>query len=406
MSKSVLLLFWFICSSATAQMITISATVVDKESREALVFASVGIKGKSIGTISNLQGEFDFHFSSDFANDTLSISILGYALYEAPVQALINRPDLVIEMERTTFVLKEVVVVDSLRAGEILQIALSKIETNYASEPYMMDGFYRDIKKVGGTYISLLEAATRIYDEGYQPPRNKLKLRERVALIEVRRSIGYRNKFTGFFDQDNMLGDLLLQNTIKYRHFPEERTFFDALVREPDTYHGDRETFVLSLTDEFSLKVFVDKKTFAIIHFEYDGPFQDVVDKRKGMYGRLVRIRKTIDFRPVDGIFFLNYITAETQVNWYDLRTNELRFETELHQQLLINQVEASTSERIGRTEKMRSYGLQYQDLPYNKEFWANYNVIKESPLDKKIVDDLEKLGPLEKQFEEYEGLH
>src|SRR5690349_23980012 len=98
MSKSVLLLFCFICSSATAQMITVSATVVDKESREALVFATVGVKGKSIGTISNLQGEFDFHFSSDYANDTIAISILGYALFEAPVQTLVDQPGLVIEM--------------------------------------------------------------------------------------------------------------------------------------------------------------------------------------------------------------------------------------------------------------------------------------------------------------------
>jgi hypothetical protein len=406
MSKSLLLLFWFVCSSASAQMITVSATVVDRESREPLVFATVGIKHKSIGTISNLQGEFDFHFSSSYARDTLTISILGYALFEAPVQTLIGRTDLVIEMQRTTVMLNEVVVIDSLRAGEILQIALERIETNYAEEPYMMDGFYRDIKKVGGTYISLLEAATKIYDDGYKPPRNRLKLRERVALIEVRRSIGYRNKFTGFFDQDNMLGDLLLQNTVKYRHFPSESIFFEALVREKDTRHGEHDTFVLSISDEYTLKVFVDKETFAIIHLEYDGPFNDVVDKRKGMYGRLVRVRKTIDFRPVDGKFYLNFITADTQVNWYDLRSDDLRFETELHQELLINAIEASTADRIGRTEKMRSYGLQYQDLPYNKEFWDNYNVIKESPLDKKIVEDLEKLGPLEKQFEDYEGLH
>jgi hypothetical protein len=386
-------------------MMTISATVVDKENGEALAFASVGIKGESIGTISNLQGEFDFHFSSHFAGDTVSITILGYRAFEAPVNSLLGRDNLVIEMQRTTVMLKEIVVMDSLRGGEILQIALSRIESNYPSEPYMMDGFYRDIKKVGGTYISLLEAATKIYDDDYKAPRNKNKLRERVALIEVRRSVGYRNKFTGFFDQDNMLGDLLLQNHIKYRTFPDEDIFFDALHREQDTYYGEHETFVLSIKDEYTLKIFVDKETFAIIRLEYAGPLEGS-EKRKGMYGRLVGIRKTIDFRKVGGKFYLNFITAVTQMNWYDMRTDELRFETELHQQLLINEVEAETADRIGRTEKMRSYGLQYQDRPYNKEFWDNYNVIKESPIDKKIIEDLEKLGPLEKQFEEYEGLH
>jgi hypothetical protein len=71
-----------------------------------------------------------------------------------------------------------------------------------------------------------------------------------------------------------------------------------------------------------------------------------------------------------------------------------------LSQQLLINAVHPNTNERIGSTEKMRNYGLQYQDLPYNKEFWDNYNVIKETPIDKKILSDLEKHVPLDKQFE------
>ena len=88
-------------------------------------------------------------------------------------------------------------------------------------------------------------------------------------------------------------------------------------------------------------------------------------------------------------------------MNWYDLKTDELKFETELFQHLLINEVDTESVERIGSTEKMRSYGLQYQDLPYNKVFWDNYNVIKDSPLDRKIIEDLEKFGPLEKQFQD-----
>ena len=50
----------------------------------------------------------------------------------------------------------------------------------------------------------------------------------------------------------------------------------------------------------------------------------------------------------------------------------------------------------------MRNYGLQFQDRPYNKKFWDNYNFIKETPLDHEILHDLEKLAPLREQFEEY----
>lgn len=66
----------------------------------------------------------------------------------------------------------------------------------------------------------------------------------------------------------------------------------------------------------------------------------------------------------------------------------------------MINHVLPNPMSRVGTTEKMRNYGLQYQDYPYNKKFWDDYNVIKETPIDRRVLDDLEKIAPLEKQFE------
>jgi hypothetical protein len=386
---------------AGAQRITISAKVVDQETKEPLVFASVGIKDKAVSTITNLQGEFDFHLSSEYNDDLLVISILGYKNYEATVSTLTGRNNLVIELEKTTFVLQEVVVKDSLTGGDVLRIALSRIEQNYPAKPYLMDGFYRDIKKVDGTYISLLEAATKIYDEDYQYPRNKFKLRERVALMEVRRSLGYGNKFTAFFEQDNLLEELLLQNSVKYRQFPDEDVFFDSLRREPDSYYNGHDIFVLSNSHDYSLKLYIDKTNFGIIHLEFESKATTDITKRRGLISRFVYLKRTVDFRMYKGKLFLNYLSLDSRINWYDLKTDELKFETELLQNLLINAVETQTAKRISTNQKMRSYGLQYQDLPYNKEFWDNYNVIKESPLDKRIIEDLEKLGPLEKQFQD-----
>jgi CarboxypepD_reg-like domain len=386
---------------AQAQNITLSGKVIDKETREALIFASVGIKDRPIGTISNLQGEFDFHIPEGYRNDILVISILGYSTYEAPVWTLVDIKPLVIELEKRSYMLNEVVVADSLRGGEILRIALSRIDENYPVHPFLLDGFYRDVKKVGGTYVSLLEAATKIYDEDYREPRNKFKLRERVALLEVRRSLGYGNKFTAYFDEDNLLEDLLLHNNVRYRQFPEEEIFFSTLEREPNSFYNGHEIFVVSHKQDYLLRIFVDKATFGVIHVEYENNRSETIGKRKGLVSRFVNLKKVIDFKLYEGKLFLNYLSVESKINWYDIKTDELRFETELHQQLLINQITKQTDEWIGSTEKMRSYGLQYQDLPYNKKFWDSYNVIKESPLDKKIIEDLEKQGPLDKQFQD-----
>jgi hypothetical protein len=384
--------------------VTISARIVDKETSEALGFASIGIKGVPIGTISNGAGEFDFHFPAAHRNDILVVSMMGYKNFESPVWSLLDNQQAVIQMEKSTIELQEIVVSDTLTGGDVLRIALSRITQNYPMEPFMMEGFYRDVKKVGGTYISLLEAAVKVYDENYLEPRNKSKLRERVRLVEVRQSLGYESKFTKYFDQDNLLEDLLLNNFVRYYHFEDGDDFLETLVRDKNSFYDDHEMYVIKRNDGFSLSVYVDKADFAITHIEYEEAIlhDNVLAKKKDLVSKFVGQKKTINFRRHNGKMFLNFISLTSKINWYDVQTNALKFETELFQQLLINKVDPKPKDRIGSTEKMRNYGLQYQDQPYNKAFWDNYNVIKDTPLDKRVLADLEKIVPLDSQFQDY----
>jgi CarboxypepD_reg-like domain len=394
---------FFLTSWSLGQSLTISGKARDRMTQEPLSFASVSILGKSISTVTNLNGEFDFHLPAEYRNEILVISMLGYTNFEAPVWSLVTNTNKqqIFDMEKSSTLLEEVVVEDTLTGGDILRIAMSRIEENYPMKPFMLNGFYRDAKKVGGTYISLLEAAVNIYDEDYAEPRNRFRLRERVRLIEVRQSLGYESRFTTFFDQDNLLEDLLLHNNIRYRQFENDAEFLMNVDRERDSYYNGHPIFVVTYQGAFSLTAYVDKRDYSIIHLEYQtGPTPDVINRKKGLYCKFDGLKKTIDFKRFQGKMYLNLMTLTSKINWYDSKTNVLNFETELYQQLLINKVFPETTERITSTEKMKNYGLQYQDHPYNKDFWDNYNVIKETPLDRKILVDLEKLAPLDKQFE------
>lgn len=383
-----------------SQGITVSATVVDKETNEPLGYASIGLKSIPLGTISNEEGQFDFHIPTEYRNEVMVISMLGYKNFEAPVWSLLNENQ-VLKLEKSPIMLEEVVVSDTLTGPDIMDIALSRIEMNYPMEPFMMEGFYRDVKQVGGTYISLLEAAVKINDDDYAEPRNKYKLRERVRLLEVRQSLGYENKFTTYFDQDNLLEDLLLHNNIRYRHFTDGAEVFSRLVREKNSFYDENETYVISYQGDYYMKLFIDTKDYSIIHFEFQQGFEDdYLGKRRNLVSKFAGIKKKLDFRRYEGKMYPSFISISSKINWYDSETKELKFETELTQQLLINKVTPNATERIKSTEKMRNYGLQFQDQPYNKTFWDNYNVIKETPLDKKILEDLEKHAPLHQQFE------
>lgn len=400
MRRLLTFLFWLTSGVLAAQHITLSVRVQDKQSGEPLPFATVGLKGKSIGTITNLHGDFDFHIPEESRNDILIISMLGYENLEAPVWSVIGQSTLV--LTRSTTYLSEVVVSDSLKGADILAIALARVPQNFPMKPFLLDGFYRDIKKVGGTYIALLEAAVQVFDENYEEPRNKAKLRERVRLLEVRKSLGYENNFKAYFGQQNLLEDLLLHNNIRYWQFDVDDLGLRDIRRAGNSYYNQHEVYVLEARDEFHLKIYIDKEDFSIIHLDFSVEQQGpALDRRRNMVCKSFSHQHSIDFKRFDQKMYLNYITVTKREDWYDEKTQEHRFQTELSQQLLINAVYDGADKRISSTEKMRNYGLQYQDYPYNKSFWENYNVIKETPLNEKIRRDLEKVAPLDKQFEQ-----
>ncbi|MEM6523811.1 MAG: carboxypeptidase-like regulatory domain-containing protein [Bacteroidota bacterium] len=392
-----------ICSSTAQTHLTISGKLQDVETQEPLVFASISIVGEPIGTVSNSLGEFDFHIPASMESGKLVVSMLGYQNYEAAISSFIGRDTVILNLTKASQLLDEVVIRDSLSGGDIVRIALDRIDQNYPSEPYLMDGFYRDLKKLGGTYFSLLEAAVKIYDEDYTEPRNKEHLREKVALIEVRKSLSYEtHKFSRYFEQHNLLEDLLLHNHIKYRTFPEEDIFFEGFKRQEGSTYGNDQVFVVLLnSDSYTLKMFVDQDTYAIIKMEYEIRYQDeIVRKKVKSVSKYVSDTKTIIFKQYQGKYYLNYIKVNSRFDWYKSNTDSLNFSTELHQELLVNKVYPNTMDRISSTRKMKRYGLQYQDEDYNKEFWDKYNVIKDTPLDEEIVADLENLGKLEEQFD------
>lgn len=383
-----------------AQMLTLSGRVLDRETREPLPYASVGLKGHPYGTVANSMGEFDFHFPPLLIDQRMVISMVGYTNYEADATSLLKDDINVILMDRSNTLLSTLVVADSLSGGDILQIALRRMEGNYPDHPYLVDAFYRDIKKIADRYVSLLEAAIKIYDEDFKEPRNKSKLRERVQLLEVRRSLGYSHRFTSYFDEDNLLEEVLLHNNIRYRQFPEEMIFYQMLVREPNSIYDGHEVYVVAHLEDYKLRLFVDKKTFGILRMEYENNMVQPLTKKRGLIGKFVGLKKTIEYKYYQDKLYLNYMEVLSRINWYDMKTDSLKFETELSQYLMVNRVYPQTDDRIPITSKMRRYGLQYQDLPYNKAFWDSYNVIKQSPLDARIITDLELEQSLEDQFE------
>ena len=72
---------------------------MDNETSEPLPFATIALKNKGKGTVTNNNGNFGMKIPPNFINDTLSFSYLGYLGREIPVKKAFEK-NLTISMKR------------------------------------------------------------------------------------------------------------------------------------------------------------------------------------------------------------------------------------------------------------------------------------------------------------------
>lgn len=112
------------CTLLSLDAQSIRAVIYDKETNEPLPFCTIGIAGKSAGTVANAEGRFILGSETFQASDTLVISHIGYEPYRKNVQTV---PE-TIYLNPASITLNEVSILSrELSAKEII----AKIEENF-----------------------------------------------------------------------------------------------------------------------------------------------------------------------------------------------------------------------------------------------------------------------------------
>jgi hypothetical protein len=88
----------------------ISGTVFEKENNIPVEYVNIGVVGKNIGTVSDQSGKFTLQISSEYYNDTLRFSCIGYQSYSIKVSDIMNQNDVKVNLEKWLYELSEVVV--------------------------------------------------------------------------------------------------------------------------------------------------------------------------------------------------------------------------------------------------------------------------------------------------------
>ena len=100
-------------SSVYGQLSEENYTVNGRISSESnvLMYASIGIAGKNVGTISDDQGIFKLEIPSQFVNELLTISHIGFVTKKIKIDSILDTDFLEVELEEELTSLYEVLIV-------------------------------------------------------------------------------------------------------------------------------------------------------------------------------------------------------------------------------------------------------------------------------------------------------
>lgn len=146
--------------------------LIKSETLEPIPYASIRIKNKDIGLITNFDGGFKIPAKFKNIGDTLEISSLGYNTKIVFLSQLSEYQINIISLSESIEILNEVIVETSkkpkrLNPKEIVRYAIRRIDENFPVEPFSYVGYYRDYQLKDDRYLNLNEAILAIFDPGF-----------------------------------------------------------------------------------------------------------------------------------------------------------------------------------------------------------------------------------------------
>lgn len=393
----------------------VAATVVDAESKMPVPFASVGLLGTYRGTSTNAEGGFRLSVASKEVRETMRVRVSCVG-YESATFALAEVPATIL-LKPSRLELKEVLVVGrDLRPDRIVRKAFSRIRQNYYTKPFVYKTFYRHYCKDDSVYGRLIEAAVDIYKRnGHKAVTNAPGQKDEVKVTQLRRSLDSTRLVEGhapFAIFTAMAGDL-----VSYQNKPggissSVMSFaygVSSLKRDLDkfefqleglTQYDGQEVYIVSFDSKagsgFTLStgialnrktrgtLFVNSKDYAIVKAEYTSYGFDTV-----------HVVNT--FQRSDKKYFLRHISKEGQTF-----NRQLNFRHTYHLDLLVNEWQLKGFKKFKGKEPGKK---ELFEVPYDSTFWNNYTVLKETPLEEKIVRDLGGSPSLTRQYAMYDTM-
>jgi len=366
--------------------ITLNGVVMDEITGEPLPYANIGIFNKSLGTISNHDGEFVLKLNRSHMDDTLVVSFMGYLNRFIPVNAF--QDSSAIKMEKKLYTIQEVIV-RTFDADMILQEALQRARENYFFEPIVSTGFYRESIKRDDAYTTVSEAVVDMYK-----PYNKIFQSPKIRILKSRKSTDIRSKDSITLKLKAGLEAVLFLDVIH-----ENISFFNSSAFQNYEYNvanishfDDHNTYVIEFEPArksemplYSGKLYVDVNTLALVSAEF---YLDKENLDKVAASLIIKKKWDIRVKPQSVEYYVNYRRIRNKYFLNQIR-GDLNFKVRRKKQffaddfqvtfdMFVSHVDTSNVSRFERENLFQPHKVFIEQIRgYDASFWGEYNYIK-----------------------------
>ena len=372
----------------------ISGDIQDNDTHEPVPFASIGIKGKAIGTVSNIKGDFSFSVPLNCLNDTLFVSSIGYARFNLIIKG--NSIEKIC-LHRQSYSLKEVTVKplwDNPR--KIIKEALHRISDNGPDKPFLCSAYYRVLVKEDSLFAAKGEATLTINDSGEEIALIPgMPLHKEFRIDELR--LSKNNIINPKIIHESDLNSLYHLNSLKIYKFISKH---DICSLDSVCYFDNELVYSISCTIQGSSnsKIYITVKDFAFIkvvrkyngfsyphNFKYpdtDSLFWSSNDSSVMMFSR-------INDKWYPKYYYIHHWRKFSR---YEDKDFKPFLTSEDISELLVTNVYPGKKINIPKKDKVDQF-VQILRLKkdYHPEFWKNYNVILPDPFEIEVQIDFKK---------------
>jgi hypothetical protein len=374
--------------------------IIDVGTRNPIGNVSVSIKGTTIGSVANGNGDYRLSIPDSMNHQQVVFSHIGYQTKEVAAEVL-RQQKCTIELQEYVTTLQEIVIRMTNPLLLLREMQKHK-KDNYPETPYHETTFYREGVENNNRFVRLSEGVFDIYKPQYfshESEQVKLLKKRDISLKYNKDSIVAKIKAgieaCMMLDVINSTPDFMELPNDLYNYFSTGITAIDN--RTANTVYFEQK---LGVNEPLSCgELFVDADNYALLgaKFEINPRYvasatdMFVAKKGKGISITPQKIAYNLSYKQIGGRYYINYVRGD--LDFKIKRAHRLFGSSHTHIwfEMATCNIDTTNVAKFNKSELISKTTIfDETNYTYDVDFWENMNVI---PMENNISESIGKIA-------------